>query len=471
MNYVEDLRSIIEVYLEDNDLDYLAPDDLPDLIDYSKTSLETYYDITIHKKDIEKKIKNLMLTVYLLKEKEPERPVFVSTEAFDKLEAHYDYLMNLPQPEQKSKAWFDMRNNMITASSAAAAMGESKYDSLDHFIYEKVFGKEFSENKFVHHGKKYEQIVTMFYQHVYDVKVGEFGLLKHPNIDFIGASPDGICSAYRMDGTRGSPLLGTMVEIKCPFSREIKTGGDVIDGICPYYYWVQVQLQLQCCDLQRCDFIQCSIKEYDTQEDFMNDDYVAVHTENQNERLEINNMFGRNAVIQLLPLKFVQKVQYEKREWYSKYLYPPSLDMTKEEILEWIEEERQKFDTTQYAKDYKFDKACFFRIVSSHNISIMRDDKWFEECVPKLKVTWDRIKFYRENKEEALKFKKIIDDRKKPKPEFVPFNPNAKKNDGFIDSDEKPSDTPKPQVKMIQPIKTNTNKETVVNSGFLDSDE
>ena len=144
--------------------------------------------------------------------------------------------------------------------------------------------------------------------------------------------------------------------------------------------------------------------------------------------------------------------------------------MTKEEILEWIEEERQKFSTTQYAKDYMFDKACFFRIVSSHNISIMRDDKWFEECVPKLKVTWDRIKFYRENKEEALKFKKIIDDRKKPKPEFVPFNPNAKKNDGFIDSDEKPSDTPKPPVKMIQPIKT-TKKEPVVNSGFLDSDE
>ena len=468
MNYVEDLRSIIEIYLEENNLDYLAQDDLTDLIDYSKTSLETYYDITIHKKDVEKKIKNIMLTVYLLKEQEPEKPIFISTEEFDKLEAHYDYLMNLPQPEQKSKAWFDMRNNMITASSAAAAMGESKYDTLDHFIYEKVFGKEFSENKFVHHGKKYEQIVTMFYQHVYDVKVGEFGLLKHPDIDFIGASPDGICSAYRMDGSRGSPLLGTMVEIKCPYSREIKTGGDVIDGICPYYYWVQVQLQLQCCNLQRCDFIQCSIKEYDTQEDFMNDDYVASHTENQNEKVDINNSFGRNAVIQLLPLKFTQKVQYERKEWYSKYLYPPSLDMTKEEILEWIEEERQKFDKTAYAKDYIFDKACFFRIVSSHNIAIMRDDKWFEECVPKLKVTWDRIKFYRENKEEALKFKKIVDSRKKPKAEFVPFNPKANKNDGFIDSDEKPTEETTKPIKIIQSIKTK--KEIVLNDGFVDSD-
>ena len=436
MNYVDDLRSIIEIYLEENELEYISNDDLLDLIEYSKTNLDLYYDINIPKYEIEKKIKNLMEIMYVLKEKEIQNTTFISNEEYDKLEAHYDYLMNLPQPEQKSKAWFDMRNNMITASSAAAAMGESKYDTLDHFIYEKVFGKEFSENKFVHHGKKYEQIVTMFYQHVYDVKVGEFGLLKHPEIDFIGASPDGICSAYKMDGSRGSPLLGTMVEIKCPFSREIKTGGDLIDGICPYYYWVQVQLQLQCCSLQRCDFIQCNIKEYNNQEEFMNDEYKANHTENQNESIDINNNFGRNAVIQLLPIKFVQKVQYEKREWYSKYLYPPSLDMTKEEIIQWIEEEKKNFNSSKYAKDYKFDKPCFFKIISSHNISIMRDNKWFEESVPKLKVTWDRIKFYRENKEEALKFKKLIDDRKKPKVEFVPFKPQANKNDGFIDSEE-----------------------------------
>ena len=137
--------------------------------------------------------------------------------------------------------------------------------------------------------------------------------------------------------------------------------------------------------------------------------------------------------------------------------------------LEWIEEERQKFDKTAYAKDYIFDKACFFRIVSSHNIAIMREDKWFEEAVPKLKVTWDRIKFYRENKEEALKFKKIVDSRKKPKAEFVPFNPKANKNDGFIDSDEKPSDA-QPTVKIIN-ANTNSKKETVVNSGFIDSDD
>ena len=354
MNYSADLHSIIEIYQEDNDIDFLTNDDINDLVEYCKDNINTYYDINLSKKEIEKKIKELLETVFMLKELEIKEPVvrkpFISNELYDKLEAHYDYLLNLPQPEQKSKAWFDMRHNMITASSAAQAMGDSKYDTMDQFIYEKVFGKEFSENKYVHHGKKYEHIATMFYQHVYDVKIGEFGLLKHPSIDFIGASPDGICSAYRLDGTRGSPLLGTMVEIKCPVSREIKTSGDIIDSICPYYYWVQVQLQLQCCNLQRCDFIQCSIKEYEedtlgtAEEKFMNDEYVAEHTENQNVKIDINNNFGRNAVIQLLPINWTQKVKYEKREWYSKYLYPPTLDMTKEEVLEWVATERKNYN-------------------------------------------------------------------------------------------------------------------------------
>jgi len=174
----------------------------------------------------------------------------------------------------------------------------------------------------------------------------------------------------------------------------------------------------------------------------MNDNHLLDHTENQNSTVKINQNFGRGVVIQLLPLKFTQKVQYEKREWYSKYIYPPSLDMSKGDVLNWIDDEKKKFETDPLSKDYKFDKPLFFRIVTSHNTSIYREDKWFEEAVPKLKVTWDRIKFLRENKEEAQKFKEAIDSRKKPKPVFQPkiaFEqkvPYKKQDDGFIDSEE-----------------------------------
>lgn len=460
MDFKDELIAIIELYIEETNDDSFTKTELEELIDYCHHTVQEHYETKIERSNIKKQIKELLHKIYVYNKyeyhlKQPIQDIETSgekedakideeiktTPEYDALEQHYFHLLNLPQPEQKSKAWFDMRNNMITASSAAQAMGESKYDSLESFIYEKVFGREFSENKFVHHGKKYEHIATMLYQHIYNVKIGEFGLLKHPEIDFIGASPDGICSAYTLDGKRGSPLLGTMVEIKCPMTREIKTSGDIKDGICPYYYWVQVQLQLQCCNLQRCDFIQLSIKEYETDEEstaqqkFLADNHILEHSENQNDRVQINHNLGRGAVIQLLPIKFVQKVQYEKREWYSKYLYPPSLDMTKEQVFAWIDEERKKFPSSEYAKDYKFDKPLFFRIVTSHNTTIMREDEWFKQAVPKLKVTWDKIKFLRENKEEALKFKDMIESKKKPKITFVSKTP-AKKDDGFLDSED-----------------------------------
>ena len=40
---------------------------------------------------------------------------------------------------------------------------------------------------------------------------------------------------------------GRMLEIKCPYSR-------VINGIVPDNYEVQMQIQLEVCDLEICDF-------------------------------------------------------------------------------------------------------------------------------------------------------------------------------------------------------------------------
>ena len=55
----------------------------------------------------------------------------------------------------------------------------------------------------------------------------EFGAL--PSLTyFFAASPDGIFSKSTLDG-KFSERLGTMIEIKCPLVRPIKTYGE-IDG-------------------------------------------------------------------------------------------------------------------------------------------------------------------------------------------------------------------------------------------------
>ena len=120
----------------------------------------------------------------------------------------------------------------------------------------------------------------------------------------------------------------------------------------------------------------------------------------------------------------------------------------------------------------------------------MRDDAWFAEAVPKLKVTWDKIKFLRENKEEALKFKATVDARKKNKDDTPSQNPHiigsgpklvqttlqmksSQNTGGFLDSDEMPSGPSIPIVPtqhanpILMPIKNVSKKD---NSGFLDSE-
>ena len=82
----------------------------------------------------------------------------------------------------------------------------------------------------------------------------EYGIIPDTENEFIGASPDGICTNCTLDG-KFSPLVGRMVEIKCVTTRQLNiTGpenmwvkGEKDMAICPHIYWVQMQLQLECC--------------------------------------------------------------------------------------------------------------------------------------------------------------------------------------------------------------------------------
>ena len=68
---------------------------------------------------------------------------------------------------------------MITASNCATALGENKKSTLLDFLIDKTSTekKQHSENIFVYHGKKYEYIAILIYECIYNIKIGEFGLL------------------------------------------------------------------------------------------------------------------------------------------------------------------------------------------------------------------------------------------------------------------------------------------------------
>jgi hypothetical protein len=88
---------------------------------------------------------------------------------------HFMKLYNTPQPEQRTQEWFDYRYNRITASDTATAIDNNPYESVESFICKKCDPNfPFLDNDFVFHGKKYEQIATSLYEHIYNTKVTEF---------------------------------------------------------------------------------------------------------------------------------------------------------------------------------------------------------------------------------------------------------------------------------------------------------
>ena len=283
----------------------------------------------------------------------------------------YKFLEALPQPVQKSPEWFAAREQVISASSGAHAIDELKYEPSIEMLKSKVgLGKPFIENMHVHHGKKLEYIATAIYEYIYNVKVGEFGLVPHvskPHISFLAASPDGICTNSTLDG-EFSPMVGRMLEIKCVTFRKINdTGpehvfvkkGDKDPGICPHYYWIQMQLQLECCDLEYCDFWQCKLKNYWSSYKLQQiiDETPTRHVRGQGEEYRINPKLEYGALIELEPVN-KEIPEGHKPEWYGAYIYPDRMDTELEQKIEWAVNMKKNWKTIypEYAKDYKFGK-------------------------------------------------------------------------------------------------------------------
>ena len=338
---------------------------------------------------------------------------------FRKLEEHFQKLKALPQPEQRTKEWFDYRHNRITASDTAAAIDENPYEPVESFLQKKCDPDyKFLDNKNVYHGKKFELIATGIYQHIYNVIVVEFGALPSETHLLLGASPDGICSAKTLDN-KFSDKLGTMLEIKCvaPNGRTIETSGRIIGHICPYYYYLQVQQQLECCELETCDFWQCKLIEYKTREHYLVDNCKnTFHTFGINaEKMIIDDRIKKGVLLQFFPKKWEPEFEEDNIEWKSKFIYPPRLDMNSQQYDEWIAKTMSELNEKypDIIKDYSFNKVIYWKLEQSHNQPIERDKKLFASILPILKQTWKKVEYYREHLDELPKLKEIIEQRKK----------------------------------------------------------
>lgn len=163
-------------------------------------------------------------------------------------------LQALPQVEQRSEAWHELRKNRLTASDTATAMGRGKFETRKNLLKKKAFPHlcPFVSSPIMKWGTMFEPMADRSYrQRNGDMISHEFGLVPHPTVDYYGASPDGITD------------LGIMLEFKCPPKRKM-------DGTIPEQYEIQMQGQLAVCELKECDYVECGMDDFTTIEDYKN---------------------------------------------------------------------------------------------------------------------------------------------------------------------------------------------------------
>ena len=168
-----------------------------------------------------------------------------------KIEAYRARLAELPPGiAQRTPEWYEARKGIVTASDFAQALGDAKFGTQRQFFIKKcgwsgdtdatAYNPSAPPLKW---GVMFEPVACMLYEARQATKVREFGLLLHPTVPWFGASPDGINDQ------------GVMVEIKCPFRRQIT-------GQVPLQYYYQIQGQLDVCGLDECDYLECEFVEY-----------------------------------------------------------------------------------------------------------------------------------------------------------------------------------------------------------------
>jgi putative phage-type endonuclease len=360
---LEEIKEIFYIQMEDHILnsDYIE-DDMNDL-------LEDAFRIYISTFHPERSIKNDD-NEYNDDSEEDYGDNDFKSEELDIIKNKIQCLREIPQPEQRTPEWYKFRWNLITASNAWKAF-ESQ-SSINQLIYEKCQPlKDFTsepleeeQNKMVntnttlHWGQKYEPLSVMIYEDIYKSKVEDFGCIQHPNYRFIGASPDGII----IDSSTGR--YGRMLEIKNIVNREIT-------GIPKKEYWIQMQLQMEVCDLDECDFLETKFVEYSNHSEFIND----IGDEN----LTLSKDGKTKGII----------LHFHTKEGKPFYRYKPLNIENNDDIRLWEESELEKYESEPY--NYTFLKFIYWKLEKLSCVLVLRNKEWFKNNVGQLEKVWKTV--------------------------------------------------------------------------------
>ena len=153
--------------------------------------------------------------------------------------------------EQRTDEWHKARYGWATASRLADLMAKTKSGSsatrekyLTQVVIERITNQPYNSGfttAAMQRGIDLEPKAICAYEIITGNTVDPVGFIRHPSIDYAGASPDG------MIGDDG------LIEVKCPESHtHIAT---IETGKIDRRYMLQMQFQMACAQRQWCDFV------------------------------------------------------------------------------------------------------------------------------------------------------------------------------------------------------------------------
>ena len=284
-----------------------------------------------------------------------------SPQYLDRLSDTIDQLRRIPQPKQRSRQWYQFRHNVMTASSVGKCLigSDAMRNSL---IYEKCQPLKMSDDgggsgtnfeSPMHWGQKYEPLTILIYEQKYGTKVGEFGCIQHSTLSCLAASPDGI----NIDPK--SLRYGSAVEVKNIVNRDIT-------GVPLEMYWIQMQIQMEVCDLEQCDFIETRFKEYLDADAF----WDAVESDEAPEYMGVMLLF--------LDSKFQQHL-YE--------IMPLDVGLDEETVREWIAATQDRMRPG----GWRLYQTIYWYLDEMSCVLVDRNRLWFAAAKPLIEDTWSTI--------------------------------------------------------------------------------
>ena len=381
---LENACILIEAYINLNTSIYAQPNfhatvlkDVSALL--SKTVRDVFLFYDINDTIIRIVEKGLLLYYKHISPPRSSGPTFIrkkpNAQYMQKLQKKITYLQQVPQPEQRTPEWYEFRYHHLTASNIWKAF--SSDSTKNQLIFEKCQPLNADQNKYggvnfdspMHWGQKYEPVSVQLYEEMFQSKVSDFGCIPHKTIECLAASPDGIVTAEQSD------RYGRMLEIKNIVNRDIT-------GIPKQEYWVQMQVQLEVCDLNECDFLETRFIEYPDLEAFNED--IIVNPETKKGCMMLFMKTGNQPVYEYMPLTL------------------PLADYS-----QWQEEMMDKHSDLNWLKN------IYWKLDQFSCVLVLRNKLWFASVTPAIKSIWQTIQEEKKNGYAHRGPKKITTNVKK----------------------------------------------------------